>query len=209
LQYFDDETTMDDMTKAKDKRSDTVARKAFRTSRLAEFASIDELTKATGQPVENWPLVIVKELADNAADEAEEAGVAPVIEIEIADNAITVSDHGRGIKPAMVKALVDYATKTSSRAAVVAPSRGQQGNALQSIIAMGHALDPSADTAVLIESQGVAHHHPLHYRPGAANAKDRTRHCAVSGRKRGSGANGRIWPAMMSAELPEGWAWAS
>ena len=25
----------------------------------------------------------------------------------------------------------------------------------------------------------------------------------------GSGANGRIWPAMMSAELPEGWAWAS
>jgi TolB-like protein len=26
---------------------------------------------------------------------------------------------------------------------------------------------------------------------------------------KGSGANGRIWPAMMSAELPEGWAWAS
>ena len=25
----------------------------------------------------------------------------------------------------------------------------------------------------------------------------------------GSGATGRIWPAMMSAELPEGWAWAS
>jgi hypothetical protein len=25
----------------------------------------------------------------------------------------------------------------------------------------------------------------------------------------GTGANGRIWPAKMSAELPEGWAWAS
>jgi putative DNA-invertase from lambdoid prophage Rac len=25
----------------------------------------------------------------------------------------------------------------------------------------------------------------------------------------GSGANGRIWPAMISAELLEGWAWAS
>jgi hypothetical protein len=25
----------------------------------------------------------------------------------------------------------------------------------------------------------------------------------------GFGANGRIWPAIMSAELPEGWAWAS
>ena len=27
--------------------------------------------------------------------------------------------------------------------------------------------------------------------------------------REGSGANGRIWPAMMSAEVPEGWAWAS
>jgi transposase len=26
---------------------------------------------------------------------------------------------------------------------------------------------------------------------------------------KGSGANGGIWSAMMSAELPEGWAWAS
>jgi len=34
--------------------------------------------------------------------------------------------------------------------------------------------------------------------------------CPSPYRKReGSGANGRIWPAMMSAELPEGWAWVS
>jgi DNA topoisomerase VI subunit B len=145
------------VTVAKRKSSDTVARKTFSVSRLAEFASIPELIKATGQPVENWALVVVKELADNAADEAEEAGVLPVIEITVEADAITVSDQGRGIKPAVVKALVDYATKTSSRAAVVAPSRGQQGNALQSIIAMGHALAPSADSAVVIESQGVAH----------------------------------------------------
>ena len=31
----------------------------------------------------------------------------------------------------------------------------------------------------------------------------------TKGGPEGSGANGRIWPAMMSAELPEGWAWAS
>ena len=104
---------------AKAKQNDTVARKAFRTSRLAEFASIAELEKPTGQPVENWPLVVVKELADNALDEAEEAGVAPVIEIVVEADAITVADHGRGIKPAVVKALTDYSTKTSSRAAVV------------------------------------------------------------------------------------------
>jgi hypothetical protein len=29
---------------------------------------------------------------------------------------------------------------------------------------------------------------------------------AVGGDVDGSGANGRIWPTMMSAELPEGWA---
>ena len=57
----------------------------------------------------------------------------------------------------MVKALVDYSVKTSSRAAIVSPSRGQQGNALQSVIAMGHALDPGADSSVVIESHGVAH----------------------------------------------------
>ena len=34
-------------------------------------------------------------------------------------------------------------------------------------------------------------------------------HLRRQGRPKGSGANGRIWPAMMSAELPEGWAWAS
>ena len=138
-------------------KNDTVARKTFRTSRLAEFASIPELEKATGQPVENWPLVVFKELADNAADEAEEAGVAPVIDIIVEANSITVADQGRGIKAAVVKALTDYSTKTSSRAAVVSPSRGQQGNALQSIIAMGRALDPNADASVVIESQGLAH----------------------------------------------------
>jgi hypothetical protein len=102
------------VTVAKRKSSDTVARKTFSVSRLAEFASIPELIKATGQPVENWALVVVKELADNAADEAEEAGVLPVIEITVEADAITVSDQGRGIKPAVVKALVDYATKTSA-----------------------------------------------------------------------------------------------
>ena len=41
---------------------------------------------------------------------------------------------------------------------------------------------------------------------GAARAKMALQ---VEHRQHGSGANGRIWPAMMSAELPEGWAWAS
>jgi hypothetical protein len=49
-------------------RSDAFERKTFRTSRLADFASIPELIKQTGQPPEHWPLVI-PELADNGVDE--------------------------------------------------------------------------------------------------------------------------------------------
>src|SRR5258708_769986 len=86
----------------------TLARKTFRISRLAEFASVAELVKQTGHPVADWPLVIVKELVDNALDEAEEAGFAPVIEIVVTDNSITVTDKGRGIAPTVVASLVDY-----------------------------------------------------------------------------------------------------
>jgi DNA topoisomerase VI subunit B len=132
-----------------------VARKVFSTSRLAEFASISELEKQTGQPAANWPLVVVKELVDNALDEMEEAGIAPRIEIAVEGAAITVVDHGRGVRPAMVKALADFSAKQSSRAAVVSPTRGQQGNALHSILAMSFALAKGGET--VIESYGIAH----------------------------------------------------
>ena len=118
----------------------TLARKTFRVSRLAEFASVAELIKTTGHPVSDWPLVIVKELADNALDAAEEAGKAPSIEIVVGDDSITVADQGPGIAPDTVASLVDYSVRTSSRAAYVSPTRGAQGNALQSIIPMGFAL---------------------------------------------------------------------
>jgi DNA topoisomerase VI subunit B len=144
------------VAKTKGKRGDTFERKTFSVSRLAEFATLGELIKQTGQPPENWVQAVVKELVDNAIDEAERAGVAPVIEIVIEPDSITVADLGRGIKPAVVKALTDYSIKTSSNAAYVSPTRGQQGNALQSILPMGFVLD-GKQGEVLIESQGKAH----------------------------------------------------
>ena len=88
----------------------------------------------------------------------EEAGVAPVIEIVVDGATIIVADRGRGIKPAVVKALTDFSSKQSSRAAVVAPTRGQQGNALHSIIAMGYLLANGGDAGeTVIESHGKAH----------------------------------------------------
>jgi DNA topoisomerase VI subunit B len=133
-----------------------LARKAFTTSRLAEFASVSELIRQTGQPAENWPLVIVKELIDNALDAAEEANMVPVVEVAVDENSITVTDQGPGIAPATVASLIDYTSRTSSRAALVSPARGAQGNALQTILAMPFALDGRRGK-VLIESQGVVH----------------------------------------------------
>jgi hypothetical protein len=131
-------------------------RKTFSASRLDEYASIDGLTKLTGQPVENWLLVIAKECIDNAADNAENAGVAPVISVTIGSDGIAVEDNGSGIPVATVKALTNYSVRTSSNAAYVSPTRGQQGNALQSILPMGFALDGNAGETV-IESHGRAH----------------------------------------------------
>src|SRR3954465_8999906 len=43
-------------------------RATFSTSRLLDFCSEKELTNLTGHPPEEWPLVVVKELVDNAID---------------------------------------------------------------------------------------------------------------------------------------------
>jgi DNA topoisomerase VI subunit B len=53
-------------------------RETFRTSRLLDFCSERELVKQIGHDTDQWPLVVLKELVDNALDAAEEAGTAPV-----------------------------------------------------------------------------------------------------------------------------------
>lgn len=136
----------------------TFERKTFTVSRLAEFVSESELVKQIGHPVADWPLVILKELVDNALDEAEEAGVPPVIEISVDEDSITVHDgSGRGIPAETVEKLIDYSARTSSRAAYASPTRGAQGNALQTIIAMPFALTMEDCETVAIEARGVEH----------------------------------------------------
>ena len=72
-------------------------RATFSTSRLLDFASVKELTAQTGHDVDEWPLVILKELLDNALDAAEEAGIAPDIAVTVDENGITIRDNGPGI----------------------------------------------------------------------------------------------------------------
>ena len=132
-------------------------RQTFQTSRLLDFCSRRELINQTGHAVDQWPLVILKELVDNAIDAAEEAGTVPVINVEVEDSTIIVADNGPGIPIETVRGILDFSTRTSSREAYVSPTRGAQGNALKTILAMAYALDNAAPGETVIEAQGVAH----------------------------------------------------
>ena len=133
-------------------------RVAFTTPRLAEFCSQRELVAQTGHDVEDWPLVILKELVDNALDACEEAEIAPEIDIKVSTEPgeIIVADNGRGIPSSTVRDVLDYSSRVSSREAYVSPTRGAQGNALKTLIAMPFALHGETGQTD-IESQGVRH----------------------------------------------------
>jgi hypothetical protein len=133
-------------------------REVFRTSRLLEFCSQKELVAQTGHQISEWPLVILKELVDNALDACEEAGTAPNILISVLTRTgeIIVSDNGPGIPAETVTGVLDYTIRVSSREAYCSPTRGAQGNALKTLVAMPFALDGTLGE-VQIEACGVIH----------------------------------------------------
>ena len=134
----------------------SLKRTTFRTSRLAEFCSEKELVNQTGHDVEDWPLVVLKELMDNALDACEEVGTAPVIDIAVTDCSIVIADNGPGIPSETIEGMLDYTARVSSREAYVSPTRGAQGNALKTILAMAFALDGESGETV-IEAHRIAH----------------------------------------------------
>jgi DNA topoisomerase VI subunit B len=137
-------------------QSATPGRTTFTTSRLLDFFSEKELTAQTGHAIAQWPLVVLKELADNALDACEEANVAPEVEIVVDGTGITVIDNGPGIPAETVAAVLDYEVRVSSREAYMAPDRGAQGNALKTIVAMPFVLDGTAGR-LTVTAAGVRH----------------------------------------------------
>ena len=150
---------------AKSKRAPGAAkltRVAFQTSRLMEFCTERELENQTGHSHWYWLLVIAKELIDNALDGCEEAEVAPVISITVEKDEIVVQDNGIGIDTETIAAILDYSIRVSSREAYVSPTRGAQGNALKTILAMSYVIDRktsggAAKGVTVIESRGRKH----------------------------------------------------
>ena len=146
---------------ARKKSEPKLTRVAFKVSRLMEFCSERELQNQTGHSLYDWPLVVGKEVMDNALDAAEEAEVAPVIEVIVDLGSIIIQDKAGGIDSETVELILDYSIRVSSREAYVSPTRGAQGNALKTILAMGYVLDrklgSDAAGVTIIEARGIAH----------------------------------------------------
>jgi DNA topoisomerase VI subunit B len=112
-----------------------LARTHFSTSRMMDFFSESALITEIGYEPNLWPLVVTKELVDNALDEAERNDGAPAIKVTLGPDLITVSDNGTGIPAHVIERLLDYTIRVSDKKHYVATTRGQLGNALKCIIA--------------------------------------------------------------------------
>jgi hypothetical protein len=121
-----------------------------------DFFSEKELVAQTGHAREEWPLVILKELIDNALDACEEDDVAPVLSVTADASGITVRDNGPGIPEETLQGVLDFTVRTSSREAYVSPCRGAQGNALKTLLAMPWVLDPEHGR-LIVTAHGKCH----------------------------------------------------
>lgn len=118
----------------------TLKREVFETARSMEFCTEKELTNQIGHAPAEWPLVILKESVDNALDSCEEGGIAPIISVKVNASGISITDNGLGMPSSTIKSISDFSHRVSSREAYLAPDRGAQGNALQTVVAMPFAL---------------------------------------------------------------------
>ena len=138
-------------------RQAQLTRTTFSTSRLLDFASVKELIAQTGHEVGEWPLVILKELFDNALDAARRPASRPVISGQVDASGIAVSgqrpghsgDDGQG-HPRLLGPGPARVKPTSPRRAAPRATRSRR------IVAMPFVLDGERGQ-VEIAAQGERH----------------------------------------------------
>lgn len=148
--------------------TEELRRTVFSTSRAVEFLERRALQAQTGRPVHRFGDVVVKELLDNSLDAAETAGPAPEITVSSAVDGdiqwITVTDNGPGLPAEVIDRVLDFNVLVSDKNAYRSPSRGQQGNALKTVVGIPYALGVS--DPVVIEARGVRHEIAVALDPG-------------------------------------------
>ncbi len=115
-------------------------REVFRTSRELEYFTEKELRFQTGHEPERWPEVVLKELVDNGLDACEGAGVLPEIKVTLDADSITVTDNGPGLPSDVIKSVLDFSVRASSKDHYISPTRGAQGNALKTVVAIPYVI---------------------------------------------------------------------
>src|SRR5687768_15265447 len=133
-----------------------VQRTALRSSRQLDYCTVKNLTTQIGHGPDEWPLVVLKELLDNALDACDESGVPPEIQITVDEDGITVTDNGPGIPPEVVEGIIDFDNRVSTREAYASCDRGAQGQAWKTLLMMHDALT-EAESYVEIAARGVRH----------------------------------------------------
>lgn len=133
-----------------------LTRSTFVTSRQYEFFTEKELTMQIGAPKALWPLVIVKELIDNALDASEATDIAPEIAIALETNSVTVTDNGPGLKASTIASALDYNVRVSDKRHYISPSRGQLGNALKCVFPAAYVAT-GQKSVVEITACGIHH----------------------------------------------------
>lgn len=135
-------------------------REHFSISRATEYFSADELRAQTGAPDIEFGHVLLRELCDNGLDAGEMAGRAPVIDVRClrapSTILLSVADNGDGIPDDVVSRLLDFGTRTSSKAAFRSATRGLMGNALKTAFGIPIALGAKS-TRITIEGAGSRH----------------------------------------------------
>jgi DNA topoisomerase VI subunit B len=109
---------------------------------------------------------------------------------------LTVEDNGPGIDDLTIEGVLDFSIRVSSREAYVSPTRGAQGNALKTLIAMPYVIDPQLGS-VSIETVGQVHTisfdvDRIHQKPVIDHEVNRTR------RKKGTKVR-LNWPDLSSS----------
>jgi signal transduction histidine kinase len=118
---------------------DVLTRTVFRTSREADFAGKKDLISQIGHSEADWPVVILKELVDNAADAAKEHGIAPEIAVTLSDNEIVVADNGPGIPTSLIEGILDFSVRGLEPRSLCQPVPGAAGQCFDDP-RQGHAL---------------------------------------------------------------------
>jgi DNA topoisomerase VI subunit B len=139
---------------------DSLKREMGEISRSSEFFSVSELEAQTGQPATNFASVALKELVDNSIDSAEsESQDNPEIILDVTTSkdavSISVRDNGSGIKSRDIDRIKNFDVRVTDKLNYRSPSRGQQGNALKTILGMPYAL--GSKEPVVITAHGVEH----------------------------------------------------